>query len=114
MFFFGSYDLLVYSGKTILPSVNEEVIFFMSGGFAGMFSWAVAMPFDVPKTMVQTNYNSRVWGDYTPMFSKILRERGVAGLYAGLGPTLVRAFPANAALFLGVELGKKWFDKLFG
>lgn len=49
-------------------------------------------------------------GSYIPELLKIARERGVAGLYSGLLPTLVRAFPANAALFLGVELGKRFFD----
>jgi len=62
MVFFGSYDALVYSGKQLFPNTNQEVVYFMSGGFAGMFSWAVAMPFDVPKTMVQTKWGGRVWG----------------------------------------------------
>lgn len=50
-------------------------------------------------------------GSYIPEFLRIARERGIVGLYSGLGPTLIRAFPANAALFLGVELGKRAFDK---
>ena len=78
-----------------------------------MFGWALAMPFDVPKTNVQARYDCKVVGSYFPEMGKILRERGVVGLYGGLGPTLVRAFPANAALFLGVEMGKKAFDKMF-
>jgi Mitochondrial carrier protein len=41
---------------------------------------------------------------------KIARERGIGGLYSGLLPTIVRAFPANAALFLGVEMSKRFFD----
>ena len=41
-----------------------------------------------------------------------MKTRGVAnGLYAGLVPTLLRAFPSNAALFLGVEWAKKFFDE---
>lgn len=51
-------------------------------------------------------------GSYFPEMARILKERGVRGLYNGLGPTLVRAFPANAALFLGVETGKKFFDDI--
>jgi hypothetical protein len=81
-----------------------------SGGFAGMFGWAIAMPFDVPKTNVQARYDTKVVGSYFPEFVKIARQRGIVGLYSGLLPTLVRAFPANAALFLGVETGKKFFD----
>lgn len=50
-------------------------------------------------------------GSYIPELLRIARERGIVGLYSGLGPTLIRAFPANAALFLGVELGKRAFDK---
>jgi solute carrier family 25 (mitochondrial carnitine/acylcarnitine transporter), member 20/29 len=66
--------------------------------------------FDVPKTNVQARYDTKVVGSYFPELVKIARQRGIRGLYAGLGPTLVRAFPANAALFLGVETGKKAFD----
>lgn len=51
-------------------------------------------------------------GSYFPEMARIVRERGITGLYSGLGPTLVRAFPANAALFLGVESGKKFFDNM--
>jgi Mitochondrial carrier protein len=60
---------------------------------------------------VQASYETKVVGSYLPELVRIARERGVIGLYSGLGPTLVRAFPANAALFLGVELGKRAFDK---
>jgi Mitochondrial carrier protein len=59
---------------------------------------------------VQASYETKVLGSYVPELVRIARERGIAGLYNGLGPTLVRAFPANAALFLGVELGKRAFD----
>ena len=59
---------------------------------------------------VQASYETKVLGSYIPELVRIARERGILGLYNGLGPVLVRAFPANAALFLGVELGKRAFD----
>jgi hypothetical protein len=31
-------------------------------------------------------------------------------LYTGLIPTIARAFSDNAALFLGAEMGKRFFD----
>lgn len=110
--FFGGYELLCYSFRTNFPDMPEELNFFISGGLAGMLGWTVAMPFDVPKTNVQSRWDTKVVGSYFPEFARIVRERGVAGLYHGLGPTLVRAFPANAALFLGVEMGKKFFDDM--
>ena len=109
-FFFGGYDLSCYLFRTYVPSMPDELNYFLSGGFAGMFGWAMAMPFDVPKTNVQSRYDTKVFGSYFPELIKIARQRGILGLYSGLGPTLVRAFPANAALFLGVETGKKLFD----
>jgi hypothetical protein len=84
---------------------------YSSGGFAGMLGWTAAMPFDVPKTNVQASWESRVVGSYFPELFRIVKERGPLALYTGLGPTIARAFPANAALFLGVETGKKAFDK---
>lgn len=110
-FFFGSYELNCYLFRTYVPSMPEELNYFMSGGFAGMLGWSAAMPFDVPKTNVQASWDSRVVGSYFPEFIRIARERGPLALYTGLIPTIARAFPANAALFLGVEMGKKLFDQ---
>jgi len=109
--FFGTYQLNCHMCRTYLPSVPDEVNFFFSGGFAGMFGWMFAMPFDVPKTNVQSRYDTKVVGSYFPELFKIGRKQGISGLYNGLGPVLIRAFPANAALFLGVEMGKRFFDK---
>lgn len=109
--FFGGYEVFCYLFRTYVPSMPDELNYFISGGLAGMFGWTMAMPFDVPKTNVQSRYDTNVFGSYLPELVKIARQRGIAGLYSGLGPTLVRAFPANAALFLGVEMGKKFFDK---
>lgn len=67
-------------------------------------------PFCFKKQNVQASYETKVLGSYIPELVRIARERGILGLYNGLGPVLVRAFPANAALFLGVELGKRAFD----
>ena len=110
--FFGGYELFCYSFRTHVPTMPNDVNYFLSGGFAGMLGWLVAMPFDVPKTNVQSRYDTKIVGSYFPELIKIARERGIIGLYNGLGPTLLRAFPANAALFLGVETGKKFFDNL--
>jgi solute carrier family 25 ornithine transporter 2/15 len=110
--FFGGYELFCYTFRTLFPSIPDELNYFLSGGFAGMFGWTVAMPFDVPKTNVQSRWDTKVLGSYIPEMIRIGKERGIRGFYNGLGPTLVRAFPANAALFLGVESGKKFFDNL--
>mmetsp|Transcript_7420 Transcript_7420/g.8635 ORF Transcript_7420/g.8635 Transcript_7420/m.8635 type:complete len:295 (+) Transcript_7420:62-946(+) len=110
--FFGGYQLSCYTFQEFCPSMPDELNYFLSGGIAGMGGWLFAMPFDVPKTNIQSRYETKVFGSYFPELIKIAKQRGIVGLFAGLGPTLIRAFPANAALFLGVESGKKFFDNL--
>jgi hypothetical protein len=77
--FFGSYEIFKFGIAKLVPGVNEEVNFFVSGGFAGMVGWFVAMPFDVPKTILQSEPNARVVGDYFPTMLRVARERGIAG-----------------------------------
>lgn len=38
---------------------------------------------------------------------------GVAALYSGLTPTMIRTFPANGALFLAYELSRKMMMQQF-
>lgn len=41
-----------------------------------------------------------------PVSRTLLREEGAAALYRGVAPAMLRAFPANAACFFGVDLAK--------
>jgi hypothetical protein len=41
---------------------------------------------------------------------QVARERGPRALYKGLGVAILRAFPANAALFLGYEIVREILD----
>ncbi len=75
-----------------------------------MLGWVAAMPIDVRMTNIQASSDLRIVGGYLPDLFRIPRERGSLALYTGLIPTIARAFSANAALFLGAEMGKKFFD----
>lgn len=41
---------------------------------------------------------------------QIHKRAGIRGLYAGVGPTLTRAFPANAAAVVAWELTARFFS----
>lgn len=47
------------------------------------------------------------------VFAKLYREEGLKALYSGMTPVMIRAFPANAACFLGVEYGLKGLNYVF-
>ena len=82
----------------------------LAGGLAGMTSWIVALPFDTLKTTIQTaKPGSPLQLSRSPIRTaarKLWAEAGLVGLYRGLVPVLVRAFPVNAACFFGYEVGQ--------
>jgi len=111
MAYFGAYEffkrLLTPSGST----PNPLAIFF-AGGMAGVFNWLVAIPPDV----IKSRYQSAPEGTYKGLADVtrvLLKEEGVKGLFKGVGPAMLRAFPANAACFLGVELSLKLMNALW-
>jgi solute carrier family 25 carnitine/acylcarnitine transporter 20/29 len=87
-------------GQLSLPAVVT------AGGLAGMACWTVGIPFDVIKSRYQTAPEGKYNGIFD-VYKALIKEEGYAGLFRGLRPALMRAFPANAACFLGVELSKK-------
>lgn len=84
----------------------------VAGGLAGVAMWSVAIPPDVIKSRLQ----SAPHGTYTGFIDcarKTVAQDGVKALWKGFGPAMARAFPANAATFLGVEASKKLFEGAF-
>ncbi|KAG1715998.1 hypothetical protein ID866_1163 [Astraeus odoratus] len=84
----------------------------LAGGTAGVAMWSLAIPPDVLKSRLQ----SAPTGTYSGLLDclrKTVAQDGVTALWKGFGPAMARAFPANAATFLGVEASRKLLDSLF-
>ena len=133
-FFFGSYELLCSQLRRYFPKMPDSSIYFISGGIAGQVAWAASIPVDAVKSIVQTQETKVKAMD---VYRNIVRTSGYSGLmtfcyvhdllcvrelhlsvffnrfiflglYNGVGVAIIRAFPANAALFLGYELTSKF------
>ncbi|KAH7730782.1 Protein C54G10.4 c [Aphelenchoides avenae] len=72
----------------------------LAGGGAGMLSWLFNYPADVIKTRFQADDSHK---SYVDLIRKTYAERGIRTFFVGLGSTLWRAFPTNAATFFTVE-----------
>jgi hypothetical protein len=71
--------------------------------FAGQIGWIVSIAPDTIKSQIQTS--AKPLG-IIETGSIIMRERGLLGMFAGANVAIIRAFPANAALFLGYEIAR--------
>lgn len=100
--FFGGIEstkhLLVKYGR--VEDVSHPLVSIVSGGVGGMCLWLAIFPFDLIKSRIQIE-NSTL--NLSQMLFKIIREEGPKKLYRGLTPTLIRTFPATAALLFTIE-----------
>jgi solute carrier family 25 carnitine/acylcarnitine transporter 20/29 len=111
MAWFGAYE---YTKKSICvdpkkPTVTQALV---AGGMGGMGMWSFALPLDAVKTRVQANIGK----DSISMAGAakaLYAEGGIGAFYRGIGPALLRAFPANAACFAAKESAQKLLDKAF-
>mmetsp|Transcript_20347 Transcript_20347/g.30838 ORF Transcript_20347/g.30838 Transcript_20347/m.30838 type:complete len:323 (+) Transcript_20347:97-1065(+) len=76
-----------------------------AGGLGGMGMWTVALPADVLKSRYQTAPEGKYRGLYH-VFTELMAKEGPGALFTGVRPALIRAFPANAACFFGMEMSK--------
>ena len=72
---------------------------FLGGAIAGASATACTYPFDVVRTVLAAQGSPRVYDSLAHAAVGIVRDRGVAGLYAGCGVTLIEIVPASAIQF---------------
>lgn len=65
-----------------------------------MVSWLFNYPTDVVKTRFQASDSHK---NYLEVIRKTYAENGYRTFFVGLGSTMLRAFPSNAATFFTVE-----------
>lgn len=77
----------------------------VAGGTGGAVFWTMLFPADVVKSRIQVgSLNDNMF----VLIFRIIRQEGIGALYNGLTPTLVRAIPATATMFVTIEYSKKW------
>nr|GMD11501.1 mitochondrial arginine transporter BAC1 [Ipomoea batatas] len=95
-------DSLLLSSTRYSGPLDCAIKTVKTGGY-----WSAVLPLDVAKTIIQTSPDKNHTRNPFQILQKIYRLSGLRGCYTGLGPTLVRAFPANAAAIVTWELSAK-------
>ncbi|XP_040262244.1 mitochondrial ornithine transporter 1-like [Bufo bufo] len=110
-FFFGGYE----SSISILNRSSRDqpgaFVVTVSGGVGGACFWLSVYPVDSVKSRIQVLSMASPSRGFLLSFLHILKTEGIATLYSGLVPTVIRAFPSNAALFLAYEMTKRTLTK---
>lgn len=83
-----------------------------AGGIAGMVAASIVYPLEVVKTML-TLYPDK-FKSIPDALSEVYRNSGIAGLYRGLGPTLIAMFPYVGVEFMVYETLKKRWEMYIG
>ncbi|KAK8580657.1 hypothetical protein V6N13_143724 [Hibiscus sabdariffa] len=95
------------TGSSDHSSLVDMGIGILSGGLGGVAFWSTVLPLDVAKTIIQTAPDKSYSTNPFQVLYSIYQSAGFRGCYAGLGPTIARAFPANAAAIVTWELAMK-------
>jgi len=83
-----------------------------SGSCGGIAYWLSCYPLDVIKSRVQLSRTSPRGVDYIGNeFRAVVRTQGIAGLFRGLTPSLLRSIPAAGATFAAFELSRDFLEK---
>lgn len=82
----------------------------VAGGSAGIANWIVGMPADVLKSRLQTAPEGTYPNGIRDVFKQLMQTEGPLALYKGVIPVMLRAFPANAACFVGFELAMNFLN----
>ncbi|XP_012493584.1 PREDICTED: mitochondrial carnitine/acylcarnitine carrier protein isoform X2 [Propithecus coquereli] len=101
-------NIFTPEGKRVSELSAPRIL--VAGGFAGIFNWAVAIPPDVLKSRFQTAPPGKYPNGFRDVLRELIRDEGITSLYKGFNAVMIRAFPANAACFLGFEVAMKFLN----
>lgn len=112
--FFSTYEYVRYYMHLHMKSASPDPsnlidvgVGIVSGGLGGIAFWSAVLPLDVAKTIIQTSPDKSSTRNPFQILKSIYRRSGFRGCYTGLGPTVARAFPANATAIVTFELAVK-------
>ncbi|KAI0094800.1 mitochondrial carrier [Irpex rosettiformis] len=76
---------------------------FLSGGLGSFAFWIMAIPADNIKNNMMASSHNAPRPTFLGTYRRIRATYGLRGFFAGLSPTILRAFPVNASAFYVYE-----------
>ncbi|KAG8181231.1 hypothetical protein JTE90_002911 [Oedothorax gibbosus] len=112
-FFFGGYELtrILLTPEGMKKENIGLLRTIFAGGVGGVSFWLAIFPADAIKSILQI---SRGNDSTIGVTKEIIHKEGFRALYKGLGPTLLRTFPACGALFAAYEYSKDFLHFVTG
>lgn len=118
--FFNASDSDHISRSQFIDAYSREKgnasVHFISGGLTGMLAWLIIFPVDLVKNIYQKHaFNESLHFkssassstiktiSYKQIFKQIYSQGGIRGLYCGVWPTMMRAFPIHGFNLLFYE-----------
>lgn len=116
--YFSSYEFFCRSFSSNGSSSDcSNFQLMLAGGLSGTLGWVSTYPADVIKTVVQAQVLStpaelknRRYKSFFGTGRLLVKEYGWRFLFRGLDATIIRAFPTNAAIFLGYSVAMSKFQ----
>jgi solute carrier family 25 carnitine/acylcarnitine transporter 20/29 len=111
-FYFSSYE---YLKRKFTPEGHKGpsvVGTLVAGGCAGILNWLPALPIDTLKSKLQVAPEGTYPHGIRSVFREVMAKEGFFSLYKGFSAVMLRAFPANAACFLGYETAIKLMNSV--
>ncbi|KDO31746.1 hypothetical protein SPRG_03666 [Saprolegnia parasitica CBS 223.65] len=110
-FFFGAYQgytaqLMKWQQVDSRHDLHPLAVM-LAGGAAGSTGWSFVFPADVIKSHMQIGHIS-----FREAATTIWKQHGPRGFYRGWNAAVLRSFPADGSLFLGVEMTHRLFTLL--
>ncbi|KAI9325437.1 mitochondrial carrier domain-containing protein [Zopfochytrium polystomum] len=109
--YFVGYEAVYRALKKDGESLSMGATLF-AGGMAGVSMWVIAIPPDVVKSRIQASPAGTYKG-FIDCGAKMVAAEGPQALFKGLGAALLRAFPANAAGFMGRAIALEGMHQLW-
>lgn len=91
------------------PDTITAASVLISGGVAGTLNGILTLPIDT----IKSRFQAAPLGEFRSarhVAIDLIQKEGPAALFRGLGPVVLRAFPANAACFGGIEIVRYLFE----
>lgn len=108
--YFYAYEYLIHQLRGPHRKVPTTMDMLLAGGTAGAISWLVIYPLDVIKSRLQA---SMQYASVKHCVRDMVQQEGLGALMRGCGPTLMRAFPTNAATFAVVTWTLYYYETIY-